>query len=67
MTYRQFSRSKYNAKKASADGFTFDSQAEERRYQELKPLEQAGKITGLEVHKRYRLTEAFKHNGETVR
>ena len=62
MTYQ-----KYNAKKTTSDGITFDSKAEERRYQDLKVLEREGVIAGLEVHKRFLLFDAFTHNGETVR
>lgn len=46
---------KYNARKAQEDGYTFDSLMEQRRYRELKLLQQAGLITGLEVHPRYPL------------
>lgn len=52
--------SKYNNKKAVADGYTFDSQAEYRRYQALRLLEQAGTIRDLRVHPSFTLLEAFK-------
>ncbi len=56
-------RNKYSAKRCEADGFKFDSQAEYRRYLELKLLERAGHIWGLVVHpRRYPLVV----NGETV-
>lgn len=38
---------KYNAKKVSKDGRTFDSKHEAGRYTELKLLQRAGKITDL--------------------
>ena len=44
---------KYNARKSYEDGYTFDSQAEGRRYRELRMLKQAGQIEGLVVHPRY--------------
>ena len=43
-------RSKYGNVKVEADGYTFDSKMEYRRYQELKLLQQAGEIYGLKVH-----------------
>ena len=47
--------SKYHAVKTKLDGYTFDSKKEAARYQELKLLEQAGKITRLEIHPEYYL------------
>lgn len=41
-------RQKYNARKTVVDGITFDSAAEARRWSELKLLERAGEISGLE-------------------
>jgi hypothetical protein len=41
-------RQKYNAKRVTVDGITFDSQAEHRRWCELKLLERAGEIQHLE-------------------
>ena len=38
---------KYGASKVTVDGVTFDSKKEARRWQELKILEKAGKITNL--------------------
>ena len=43
-------RSKYGNVKVQADGFTFDSKAEAKRYEELKLLGKAGKIWGLRIH-----------------
>lgn len=37
--------SKYKAKRATIDGYKFDSQKEANRYQELKQLKQIGDIT----------------------
>ena len=44
---------KYGAKRMKADGITFDSKLEYNRYQQLKLLERAGEITGLEYHKKF--------------
>lgn len=38
---------KYGASKVTVDGVTFDSKKEARRWQELKILEKAGKISNL--------------------
>lgn len=42
-------RSKFNAKKTEIDGIRFDSKKESERYLELKTLQQAGEIYGLEL------------------
>jgi hypothetical protein len=41
---------KYNAKPERIDGYYFDSQAEARRYMELKLLARAGEISDLGIH-----------------
>ena len=51
-------RNKYNARKVTEDNITFDSIAEYSRYCDLKSLQQAGEITGLEVHKRFIVFDA---------
>lgn len=51
---------KYNAKKTTIDGHTFDSKAEAARYQELKLLQMAGEISGLELQPEFVLVDAFK-------
>jgi len=61
-------RSKYNARRTEVDGITFDSASEAARYVELKLLERAGKIRGLELQPRYELIKAFTtSSGERVR
>lgn len=50
-------KNKYNAKKVVDDGITFDSQAEHRRYCELKWLLKAGQISHLGVHPRHDLID----------
>ena len=46
-------KNKYRAQKTVVDGITFDSKAEARRYGELKLLEQAGEISGLELQPKF--------------
>jgi hypothetical protein len=48
-------RSKYGNIRTKLDGYTFDSKAEARRYQELRLLEKAKKIHSIEVHKPFSL------------
>jgi len=52
--------SKYNNRRQSLNGFTFDSQAEAHRYTELVLRERAGEIHGLRVHPSYVLQESFR-------
>lgn len=59
--------SKYYNKPAEQDGYHFDSQAEARRFQELALMQDAGEIWNLQVHPRYLLQEAFKHEGKMER
>jgi len=42
--------SKYHNRRTEADGYTFDSVAEWRRYQDLTLMQRAGLITDLVVH-----------------
>ncbi len=51
--------SKFNSKPVEFDGIKFDSIAEYRRYGELTLLQRDGQITGLKVHPRFLLQEAF--------
>ena len=46
-------RHKYNAKRTTIDGFNFASQAEAKRYEELKLLWRAGEITDLVLQPRF--------------
>ena len=60
--------SKYGNRKVTLDGFTFDSIAESRRYQELKLLLAAGEIAGLEIHPRYEIIPAYTRcDGKRIR
>jgi hypothetical protein len=49
---------KYRNKKVVIDGITFDSRREANRYRELKLLEKADKIQGLELQKEFVLIPA---------
>lgn len=60
-------RNKYNARRVTVDGHTFDSAKEAERYKELKLLEHIGKIKGLVLQPRYTLQEAFRYKGKTIR
>lgn len=53
---------KYGAKSCEVDGIKFASQAEGKRYGELRLLERAGQIRDLKVHVEYPLIV----NGEKV-
>lgn len=55
MTYKPYTRRKYGNKKVTIGGRVFDSKKEAHRYLELRTLEQAGHIYGLECQKRYEL------------
>lgn len=46
-------RPKYKNHIVTIDGITFDSMKEGNRYRELKLLERAGKITGLQLQVKY--------------
>lgn len=46
---------KYRAKKVTADGITFDSLIEHRRWSELSLMTAAGQIRSLQVHPKYPL------------
>lgn len=62
MTYR-----KYGNQKITIAGRTFDSKAEAERFCQLRLLERAGVIRGLECQKVFELIPSYKKNGKTVR
>jgi hypothetical protein len=65
---RRVDGNKYNTRKVTEDGITFDSVAEWNRYMKLKLLEQYCQIEGLEVHKVFELQPSFsKGMLETIR
>jgi hypothetical protein len=49
---------KYGNRKVKIDGITFDSSKEAQRYSELKLLQRAGLISGLETQKEFILIPA---------
>jgi hypothetical protein len=50
---------KYHNKKVEVDGEVFDSQAEARRWQELRLLQQAGEIRDLKRQPKFELQPGF--------
>lgn len=60
-------RSKYNAKKTTVDGITFDSKKEANRYTELVAMQTAGLIKNLRLQPKYLLQENFCKNGTAYR
>lgn len=59
MAWRNYGTgSKYHAKKVSILGEVFDSKREATRYMELKELEMAGRISGLQRQKKFVLVPA---------
>lgn len=52
---------KYNAKKVTIDGITFDSKAEAAYYNRLKILKKAGEIKDFEMQVQFNLLESFEH------
>ena len=58
---------KYKNKKVVIDNILFDSKKEANYYTKLKILRDAGKISDLELQKRFVLQQGFKLNSETYR
>ena len=60
---------KYNAKKVTIDGITFDSKAEGAYYQHLLRLQAAGEVEEFTMQKPYTLLDKFAHpkTGKTIR
>lgn len=63
----RYGRSKYHARKTTADGITFDSRKEADRYLTLKGMEEEGLIEGLRRQVRYELVPAFDVDGRHYR
>ena len=57
---------KYKAQKKTIDGITFASAKEANRYEELKLLQKAGKIQGLQMQVKFELIPAQRINGKLV-
>jgi len=62
-------KNKYNAKKITLDGITFDSQAEARYYKRLLKLKKSGVVEDFEMQKVFTLLDKFEHpqTGRIVR
>lgn len=58
--------SKYHNKKLTVDGQTFDSMKEYRRFRELRLLERAGQIAGLQRQVKFELIPAQRIDGKVV-
>lgn len=58
---------KYHNTKTVADGIKFDSKLEAERYEQLKILERAGVIKGLELQPSFELLPSFRKNDKTWR
>ncbi|MBG9981727.1 DUF1064 domain-containing protein [Aerococcaceae bacterium DSM 111020] len=54
-------RHKYNARKTTVDGITFDSKAEADYYKHLQFLEKSGEIDGFRMQVRFNLIPSFNH------
>ena len=52
--------SKYNSRKTTVDGFTFDSKKEAKRYLELKQMEKDGLIHDLQLQVPFVLIPSFE-------
>ena len=57
---RLFKESKYHNRKVTVDGITFDSVKEASRWQELRLLEKAGEIVGLNRQQKIELIPKTK-------
>lgn len=60
------SKHKYGAVRTEVDGIAFASKAEARRYQELKLLQKAGEIEGLELQPKFPLIVEGKRVGAYI-
>lgn len=59
--------SKYNARRTTIDGITFDSKREADRYAMLKILQKAGEISDLELQPEFELIPGYTYEGKKVR
>ena len=63
MAWRTYSTNKYHNHKVELLGEVFDSKREAARYMELKELEMAGRISGLQRQKKFELIPAQYEEG----
>ena len=66
MIFKQKTNSKYRNKKVVVDQIKFDSIKEAKRYQQLKLLVKAGKISNLELQKEFILIPNQYANGKLI-
>ena len=59
--------SKYGNKAVAVDGIMFASKREAKRYKELYLLLKCGKISALELQKKFILQPPYKKNGKSIR
>lgn len=57
----------HNVRKVTIDNIVFSSQAEGRRYNELKLSQSLGEICKLELQKKFLLQEKFEYEGKKYR
>ncbi|TYR75570.1 DUF1064 domain-containing protein [Rossellomorea vietnamensis] len=58
---------KYNARKKTVDGITFDSIQESQYYLHLKEKQEKGEILAFNLQPKFTLQESFKKHGKTHR
>jgi len=63
----KFRKNKYNNKRLTIEGVTFDSKREYTRWCTLQLLERSGEIQDLQRQVKFDLIPTLKHNGETLR
>ncbi|MDX3926759.1 MAG: DUF1064 domain-containing protein [Shinella sp.] len=56
LSMQEKKKNKYGAKKTVVDGIRFDSKAEAKHYHQLKLLEMAGEISGVELQVPFAIT-----------
>lgn len=59
-----YKQNKYGNKPTNVDGINFKSIEEAKRWRELKWLREAGKVSDIETHPKFRLIEPQYQNGE---
>ena len=65
MAWRSYGTNKYHNHRVELQGEVFDSKKEATRWLELKALEKAGKISGLQRQKKFELIPAQYEEGTT--
>lgn len=58
---------KYNNKKVTVDGITFDSKSEAQFYEDLKKAQEAGRVVSFEIQPSFILQEGFvRYDGKKI-